>query len=110
VAGRAADNRPEAGYTSEELLKRVAMNISDLPDPNDRDAVVKFARSFDGYTHFGSFEACARAAQEQRRETLTDLQNELFFSHRASVHLGWRDSVLETYRELLPMFRRLLAG
>ena len=85
------------------------MKFADLPDPDDRDAVLRFALSFSGYSHHGSFEACARAAHERKRETLNDLRNELFFSQRASNHLGTND-FLHTYRELLPHFERLLEG
>ncbi|MEM9937955.1 MAG: hypothetical protein AAF768_03835 [Pseudomonadota bacterium] len=85
------------------------LHITDLPDPTDRQAIVLFAASFRGYEHFGSFEACAEDAKRQRRETLIDLRNELFFSYRASNHRG-DDGIIFTYRELLPHFRRLLGA
>ena len=84
------------------------MKISDLPDENDRAAVLKFAQSFNGYEHFGSFKACADAAKLQKRETLTDLQNELFLCYRAANHHGDPEGVQHAYRELLPYFRKLL--
>ena len=84
------------------------MKISDLPDENDRKAVLEFAQSFNGYSYFGSFEACAAAAQEKKRETLIDLQNELFFAYRAGTHLG-EDGMMAAYKELLPYFRKVLS-
>ena len=66
-----------------------ALTIGDLPDPDDPDAVFAFVRSFNGYDHFGSFEACAENAHAARRETLVDLRNELFFHWRACAHKGF---------------------
>lgn len=85
------------------------MKIEDLPDANDRAAVAEFSRSFNGYKHFGSFQAAADAANGQRRETLEDLRNELFMASRGSHHRG-DDEFLDTYRELLPFFERLLTS
>ena len=86
-----------------------ALAIGDLPDRNDSDAVLAFAQSFNGYDHFGSFEACAQNANAARRETLVDLRNELFFCWRACAHQG-SSGCADLYAELLPEFRRLLGG
>jgi hypothetical protein len=86
------------------------MNVEELPDPEDRDAVIRFAASFSGYEHFGSFKACADEAKLQKRDTLIDLRNELFFYFRASNHQGSPDGVVPFYRELLPRFRQLLSN
>lgn len=86
------------------------MNVEELPDPEDRDAVILFAASFNGYEHFGSFKACADEAQLQKRGTLIDLRNELFFYYRASNHQGSPDGVVPLYQELLPYFHRLLSN
>lgn len=79
-----------------------------LPAPNDASAVFRFAMSFDGYRFCGSFEATAAAAALRRRACLSDLRIELFFQARASRH-GDDDEYLALYRELLPLFRALLA-
>ncbi len=81
--------------------------IDDLPPIGDREAIRVFAASFDGYQHFGSFEACASAVKAKRRESLLDLRNELFFSFRSSHHRG-TDDFVETYSTLLPHFRKFL--
>lgn len=79
------------------------MRLEDLPDDKDRNSVAKFALSFNGYDHFGSFEAAAEASKSKRHQTLDDLRNELFMAFRGSNHRG-DDLFLDTYRELLPIF------
>lgn len=76
----------------------------ELPPENDPAAVFAFAMSFNGYDHFGSFEASADAARARTRDSLVALRNELFFEARASRHRG-DDLFLETYRDLLPFLR-----
>ncbi|WP_200800783.1 hypothetical protein [Agrobacterium sp. DSM 25558] len=66
-----------------------------------------FSLSFNGYQHFGSFQAAADAATAQKRETLDDLRNELFIAFRASNHC-MNDLFLETYRELLPHLKHAI--
>ena len=83
------------------------MHLEDLPDEKDRNAVAAFAMSFDGYKDPGSFPAAAMAANPKRRETLEDLRAELFLAFRGSNH-RMDDLFLETYRELLPLFRQHL--
>ena len=80
-----------------------------LPRPDDRQAIVAFAASFDGYEVHGSFAACADAAKAKRRETLEDLRNELFFAYRVGNHHGDSAAILSVYAELLPYFERMLA-
>ena len=83
------------------------INCKDLPEINDREAIRVFATSFNGYDHFGSFAECSQAAKAKSRCSLEDLRNELFFSFRASHHLG-TDDFAEIYAELLPLFRKIL--
>jgi hypothetical protein len=79
-----------------------------LPRPGDREAIVAFAASFNGYAAHGSFAACADSANAEHRETLDDLRNELFFAYRAGNHLGDPEVLSSKYAELLPHFERLL--
>jgi len=81
--------------------------VEQLPAPGDRNAVFAFAMSFDGYEHFGSFEAAAENARARSRATLTDVRNELFMQARASRHRD-DDKFLDTYQELLPCLKRLI--
>ncbi|WP_454759080.1 hypothetical protein [Caulobacter segnis] len=78
----------------------------ELPSEGDRNAVFAFAMSFNGYEHYGSFEASSDAARSMRRDTLEDIRNELFFAVRASRHRD-DDAFLDTSRELLPLLRAL---
>ncbi|NNC37874.1 MAG: hypothetical protein HKO02_10490 [Hyphomonadaceae bacterium] len=84
------------------------ISIQDLPDKNDYEQIILFAANFNGYDHYGSFEACADAANLKKRETLIDLQTELFFAWRAGTHLGQTSNLLNSYKELEPYFRKLL--
>lgn len=85
-----------------------SLRVDDLPDPADRNAVASFALTFNGYQHFRSFNAACDAAQASKRQTLVDLRNELFISFRSSNH-RMDDEFLETYKELLPLFKEAIA-
>ncbi len=78
-----------------------------LPNVEDRTAVFSFAMSFNGYNHFGSFEAASENVKLRKRNTLTDLRNELFMSARGSNHRG-DDMFLERYKELLPLIKEAI--
>ncbi len=85
------------------------MRIADLPAEDDADGILEFVRSFNGYAFHGSFEACAEAAAQAKRETLESIRNELFFFWRASVHQGSGDGgVIELYRQLRPLLAERL--
>lgn len=85
----------------------LTMKITDLPDPTDPAAIFEFAMTFDGYEHFGSFEASAEAAESEDRSTLDLIRNELFFEARASRHRG-DDLFVDSYQRLLPLFTSYL--
>lgn len=85
------------------------IKLEDLPLEDDPKAIMIFARTFNGYEYFGSFDECAQAAKEQKRCTIIDLRNELFFAWRAGAHKGDTQTVVSCYNKLLPYFRELLA-
>ncbi len=91
------------------LVPDNTLSIEMLPPVGDRNAVFKFAMTFDGYEYFGSLEASAEKARQRSRATLAEVRNELFFSARASRHCD-DDHFLERYAELLPHFRALLSA
>ena len=91
------------------MEKLCGMKIDDLPSPEDRKGILEFARQFNGYDYYGSFSACAHAAKASSRKTLLELQTELFFSYRASNHLG-TDGFVELYAELKPFFEKILSN
>ena len=84
------------------------ITLEDLPSIGDRNEILMFARKFNGYEYYGSFIACAEAAEQKNRASLEDLQNELFFSYRAGAHKG-DDTIIHAYAELLPFFKKLLS-
>lgn len=92
---------------AENMNPTAPLTLATLPDSTDPKAVFAFAMTFNGYEHFGSNEAAFAAARERRRSSLEDVRNELFLAARASRH-GGNDDYLDRYRELLPVFRRLL--
>ncbi|MEL7395163.1 MAG: hypothetical protein AAFN44_02195 [Pseudomonadota bacterium] len=83
------------------------MDLKDLPDIDDREGIREFAADFNGYLYYGSFQSCAAAAKTRARDSIISLRNELFFSYRASNHLG-TDDFVKTYSELLPYFHEQL--
>lgn len=85
------------------------MHLSDLPDENDGPAIFKFAMTFNGYEHFGSFEACAAAASSGDRSSLDLIRNELFLAARGARHRD-ADDYIDRYRELAPLLRQHAAG
>ena len=87
-----------------ETIPNSELRIELLPSVDDPRKVAKFAHLFNGYDHYGSFEACADKALARTRESITEIRNELFFSVRASRHSGDR-GFIEHYRELLPILK-----
>ncbi len=80
---------------------------TELPDPEDREAIIAFAQTFNGYEHHGSFSACSKAAKTQSRDSIEAIRNELFFAYRTGNHVG-DDSIIQVYKELLPHLQRFL--
>lgn len=97
------------GFEVANIISDTELTLKDLPEPTDKNAVFEFAMTFDGYKHFGSFEATSANGRAKKRESLTDLRNELFMSARASRHCD-NDKFLERYIELLPLFKQMILG
>jgi hypothetical protein len=70
-------------------IPNASLTPSDVP-PDDADwgDIQAFALTFNGYETHGSFEACARIANDKRARTLTDLRTCLFFEQRRWRHFG----------------------
>lgn len=65
------------------------LRLEKLPrNDADWETIQRFALTFDGYSHWGSFDRCAEIAESQRRETLTDVRTCLFFEQRRWRHYG----------------------
>lgn len=71
----------------------------DIPSPNaNLDVISSFAHSFNGYAYWGSFEKCAKIANDSGRAwketeivptSLTNLRTCLFFEQRRWRHFGY---------------------
>jgi hypothetical protein len=89
------------------LIPDSALSLKHLPEPTDQKAVFEFAMSFNGYEYFGSFEAAADNARTRKRESLTDLRNELYMCARASKQCD-EDYFSARYIELLPLLKQAI--
>lgn len=90
-----------------DKMKNEEITVKSLPAVGDMSAISEFASLFNGYEHYGSFEATAEAAHNSKRESLTELRNELFFTWRGSRY-GMGDEFVERYEELYPYFVKIL--
>jgi len=81
------------------------LKIELLPSIDDAHKIFSFAMLFNGYKHHGSFEGSAQRASERKRNSLTEIRNELFFSARSSRHCD-DETYLKTYEALLPLIIR----
>ena len=80
-------------------IPNVSLEPVDLPDPAaDWGIIGTFALTFDGYEHWGSFEACNRVSEHWRQAfpgegalspTLTELRTCLFFEQQRWRHYGY---------------------
>jgi len=96
---------------------------NDLP-PIDADwmRIAEFALTFDGYSHWGSFDRCADvgnrwakayAERQALPESLADLRTCLFFEQRRWRHYGWEpdEQAMRYIRALVEAIRgKVLAG
>ena len=71
------------------LISNQRLTLRHLPGPSaDIDSLLRFALTFSGYDHCGSFEACAEIANAKKHDTLSDLRACLFFEQRRWHHFG----------------------
>jgi hypothetical protein len=104
-------------------IAKTDLSESDLP-PTDADwmQIGEFALTFDGYSHWGSFDQCAEVgnrwaksyAEEQTLpDSLTDLRTCLFFEQRRWRHYGWEpdEQAMRYIRALVEAIRdKVLSG
>ncbi len=70
-------------------ISNADLRLEDLPAPTaEWQEINAFALTFNGYTHWGSFEKCAEVANTRRQNSLTDLRTCLFFEQRRWHHFG----------------------
>ena len=72
-----------------KTIRNSALKIDKIPDPDGRMTDwAKFAHTINGYEVAGSFDECARLANDGQANTLTELRCALFFMSRAERHSG----------------------
>ena len=95
-------------------IPSIKLRLTDIPSSGAAvEEIERFALTFDGYEHWGSFDQCALIANEQRHDTLTNLRTCLFFEQRRWRHFGEApDAEAEAYwRTLVDKIRaRVQAG
>jgi hypothetical protein len=100
VTANQRGRRFHAEERSDDQLKELAnseLTVDDVPGPDDELWIMEFALTFDGYEHYGGFEACADACNAAGRRyftegplpgSLTELRACLFFEQRRWHHYG----------------------
>ena len=89
------------------------LTLAEIPgDSATWDQIASFARTFNAYTHWGSFEKCAEIANARRRETITELRTCLFFEQRRWNHFGCAPEAdaMAYIRELIALIRSEVAA
>ena len=85
---------PDEAYKLVETIPNDALRLDHLPSPDaDGMEVWRFADTFNGFKHWGSFERCAEIADQHfydrlRDSNLTELRTCLFFERRRWHHFG----------------------
>jgi len=75
--------------TTMDTIPNKSLRLEDIPWPVDhRYPLDSFALTFNGYKECGSFEECARIANDAQPTTLTELRACLFFEQRRWRHFG----------------------
>ena len=89
-----------------EEVANTELSEDNIPPPDAGwNEIGRFALTFDGYKHWGSFEKCAEVAKARAHDTLTGLRTCLFFMQRSWRYRGRRPS-----EGAMAYARELLAG
>lgn len=94
-----------------KIIPTDQLESSDVPPDNaELEDLFRFAYTFDGYQHWGSFSRCAEIANARDYGTLDKLRTCLFFEARRWRHFGdlpdeeesryWRSLVAEIRQRL----------
>jgi hypothetical protein len=80
-----------------KLLANSELRLDLIPEVDDDRSLVEFALTFDGYSHYGGFEACADICNADGRSyfadgslprSMSELRACLFFEQRRWHHCG----------------------
>lgn len=70
-------------------IASVDLRVSDIPSAEaSLSDLIKFAHTFDAYTHWGGFERCAEIANAKDLSSLDHARTCLFFEARRWRHFG----------------------
>ncbi len=94
-----------------KTIPTAQLKVSDVPAHDaDIEDILRFAYTFDGYRHWGSFSRCAEIANARDHDSLDELRTCLFFEARRWRHFGdlpdeeetryWRSLVAEIRQRL----------
>lgn len=80
---------PDETFELVEAIPNKVLTLDHLPPPDaDGTEVWRFADTFNGFKHWGSFERCAEIANLKPDSTLTELRTCLFFECRRWHYYG----------------------
>ena len=88
------------------------LKLDDVPHENaDWSNIARFALTFNGYKHHGSFDKCAEIANNHHADTWTELRTCLFFEQRRWPHFGETpdEDTVQYIRELVQNIRQKIA-
>lgn len=87
------------------MISTIELRANQIPTRQaDLDELIKFAHTFDGFEHAGSFERCAEIANKKVFRSTDDLRAALFFEARR-----WRHAGEDPDGEALAYWRRLVS-
>lgn len=90
------------------------LQLADIPPPDaEWNEIGRFALTFNGYEHWGSFEKCAEVANRRLDGSLTELRTCLFFEQRRWRHFGYEpdEETMAYIRGIVEKIRRkIMAG
>lgn len=90
------------------LISNQRLRLRSIPSAKaDVGALERFALTFNGFEHCGSFDSCAEVANARKHDTLSDLSTCLCFEQRRWHHFGESpdDAALANWRELIEKIR-----
>ena len=90
------------------LISNQRLRLRSIPSANaDVEAIERFALTFNGFEHCGSFDSCAEVANSRKHDTLSNLRTCLSFEQRRWHHFGEAPdaAALVYWRELIEKIR-----
>lgn len=105
--------QPDEAWKRAARIPNEALTLDHIPPPDaDGPEVWRFADTFDGFGHWGSFERCQQVANQRKDSSLAGLRTCLFFECRRWHHFGKQPDTHDTpaIRNLVESIRQLVAS